>query len=225
MDRDLTREEIRVLACLVEKAATTPEQYPLSINALVQACNQKSNRDPVMSLAEADVRAAVTSLTRRGLVRQASSYGGRVNRFEHRLARGPGSVLDVTPEELAILCVLMLRGPQTPGELRGRTQRLASFADTDAVESTLEGLAERGEGGPLAHRLARAPGKREVRYRHCLGAVADREPEGEAELAAEFEPERLTSRGGSLEARVAALEAAVAELRAQLGLNEDGDDA
>jgi len=220
MDRDLDREELRVLGCLIEKEATTPDQYPLSINALVQACNQKSNRDPVMSLAEADVRSAVTSLTRRGLVRQASSYGGRVNRFEHRLARGPASALDVTPEGLAILCVLMLRGPQTPGELRSRTQRLAPFADTDAIEATLSDLSARADGA-LVERMAREPGKREARYRHRLGALGepaatDATAPASSEPAPGGGPAPASGPSATLESRVAALEEAVAELRARL---------
>lgn len=211
MDRDLVADELRVLGCLVEKEASTPEQYPLSINALLQACNQKSNRDPVMVLSEADVRAAVTGLTRRGLVRQASAYGGRVNRFEHRLGRGSGSALNATPEQRALLCLLLLRGPQTAGELRSRAQRLAGPADIGAVEATLSALAGH-EAGPLVERMAREAGKREARYRHCLGGAdhavptaATTRPAGDGASSAQ-----------TLEARIAALERAVAELRARL---------
>lgn len=213
MDRDLVAEELRVLGCLVEKEASTPEQYPLSINSLVQACNQKSNRDPVMALSEADVRAAVTGLTRRGLVRQASAYGGRVNRFEHRLGRGPGSALNATPEQLALLCLLLLRGPQTAGELRSRAQRLAGPADIGAVEATLSALAGH-EAGPLVERMAREAGKRESRYRHCLGGA-----DHAAAIAAATPPAGAgdgASSAQTLESRIAALERAVAELRARL---------
>ncbi len=171
MDRDLTAVELRVLGCLLEKEATTPDQYPLSINGLVTAANQKSNRDPVMALAEADVREAVTALTRRGLVRQASSGGGRVSKFEHRLGRAPGSVLKAPPAQLAVLALLLLRGPQTPGELRNRAQRMVAFADIDAVESTLQTLAAH-EDGALVECLPREPGKRESRWAHRLGSEA-----------------------------------------------------
>lgn len=213
MDRDLVAEELRVLGCLVEKEASTPEQYPLSINSLVQACNQKSNRDPVMALSEADVRAAVTGLTRRGLVRQASAYGGRVNRFEHRLGRGPGSALNATPEQLALLCLLLLRGPQTAGELRSRAQRLAGPADIGAVEATLSALAGH-EAGPLVERMAREAGKRESRYRHCLGGADHAAPIAEATGPAGAGDGASSAQ--TLESRIAALERAVAELRARL---------
>lgn len=212
MDRDLTPVEQRVLGCLVEKAMTTPEQYPLSINALVQAANQKSNRDPVMALPEADVREAVTALTRRGLVRQAATYGGRVSKFEHRLAPGAGSPLHASPEQLALLGLLLLRGPQTPGELRSRSQRMAGFADTAAVESGLLELAEH-EQGSLVECLAREPGKRESRWRHCLGE-SDEAVAAPAALA-EDSPAPVSTDAG-LEARVRALEAEVEALRARL---------
>ena len=225
MERDLSPEEVRVLGCLVEKEATTPEQYPLSINALVQACNQKSNRDPVLDLPEADVREAVTGLTRRGLVRQAATYGGRVSKFEHRLGRGPGSPLNATAEQLALLSLLMVRGPQTPGELRARAQRMAEFPDTETVERALAELAEH-EAGPLVERLAREPGKRESRYRHCLAAAGDDASAGAAPAAAApaampgtQEPAGATD---SLELRVAELERAVEDLRARLDAADAG---
>jgi uncharacterized protein YceH (UPF0502 family) len=220
MERDLTAVEIRVLGCLLEKEATTPDQYPLSINGLVTAANQKSNRDPVMALPEADVREAVTGLTRRGLVRQATSYGGRVSKFEHRLGRGPGSPLQAPPEQLAVLALLFLRGPQTPGELRSRAQRMVAFDGIDAVEATLQTLAAH-EDGPLVECLPREPGKRESRWMHRLGA-------GDAEPA----PATTTATGpgadagddaspsapdtADLEQRVARLERIVAELSARL---------
>lgn len=219
MERDLTETECRVLGCLLEKAAATPDQYPLSINALVQACNQKSNREPVMQLDEGDVRATVTDLTRRGLVRQASAYGGRVSRFEHRLAPGPGSPLNASPEQRAVLCLLLLRGPQTAGELRARGQRLADFADVAAVERALAELLE-WDDGPLVECLPREPGRRESRWRHCLGG------EGTPVASLVHSPAQPASvaepaTGGDLEARVAALESAVAELRRRLDAYEE----
>lgn len=220
MDQDLSEEELRVLASLVEKAATTPDQYPLSINGLVQASNQKSNRDPVMALGDADVREAITSLTRRRLVRQTASSGSRVSRFEHRLGRGPGSPLNASPEQLAVLGLLMLRGPQTPGELRTRAHRLAAFADIETVEATLTSLAEHTQG-VLVERLPREPGKREYRYRHCL-AAKESGVAGVAAAAAPAVPEPTTAADGeSLEARVAVLEQEVAELR--MRFDEAGD--
>ncbi|MDZ7749395.1 MAG: YceH family protein [Halofilum sp. (in: g-proteobacteria)] len=227
MDRDLTAVEIRVLGCLLEKEATTPDQYPLSINGLVTAANQKSNRVPVMALPEADVREAVTALTRRSLVRQSSS-GGRVSRFEHRLGRGPGSALQAPPAQLAVLALLFLRGPQTPGELRSRAQRMAAFDDIDAVESTLQTLAAHADGA-LVECLPREPGKRESRWMHCLGeadsapapaaTAPDPAPESAPRSAPGPEPSRVAD---DLEQRVARLERIVADLSARLG-DDDTD--
>ena len=219
MDWNLSPEELRVLGCLVEKEATTPEQYPLSVNALRNACNQKSSRDPVMDLSESSVREAISSLTRRGLVKTASGYGGRVSRFAHRFGT-EASGLALSPEQVAVLCVLFLRGAQTPGELRARTRRIHEFADTAAVEDTLAGLAQHAEG-PLVRRLAREPGKREHRYVHCLGAVAEEtDPE-----PAVSEPPSSTAPdhpAGDLEARVTALEEALRAIEARLDRLADG---
>ncbi len=209
---DLPAEEVRVLGALVEKGATTPDQYPLSINALVQACNQKSAREPVMNLAEGDVRAAVAALTQKGLVRQASTTG-RVSRFEHRLGDKPGTALRLADESLAVLCVLMLCGAQTPGQIRGRAQRLAALDSVDAVEAALNHLAQHADG-PLAERLPREPGKREHRWRHCLG----RGDEPGASAATEVSAQGSLGDTGSddLEARVAELERVVEQLQAWL---------
>ncbi|MGD8709521.1 MAG: DUF480 domain-containing protein [Ectothiorhodospiraceae bacterium] len=210
MDRDLTADELRALGCLVEKEATTPDQYPLSINALTAACNQKSNRDPVMSIAEADVRIAVNGLIRRGLARHASGYSGRVSKFEHRIGEGSSNPLKLPQDQLAVLSLLLLRGAQTPGELRARGQRLAEFPDIAAVEAALSGL-ETHESGPLVVQLPREPGKRETRYMHCLGeteATASAAPEPAASVT---EP---PANQDPLEARVEALEREVSRLRA-----------
>ncbi len=212
---DLGPQEVRVLASLVEKGATTPDQYPLSINALVQACNQKSAREPVMRLAEGDVRSAVAALTQRGLVRQAPT-GGRVSRFEHRLGDKPGTALRLAPEPLAVLCVLMLCGAQTPGQIRGRAQRLAALDSVEAVEAALSALAAHDDG-PLAERLPREAGKREHRWRHCLGP-ADRAaaaPSGEAHAGASDGGDG-GDQAGDLEARVAELERVVEQLQTWL---------
>lgn len=215
MDRDLSPEELRVLGSLVEKEATTPEQYPLSVNAVRSACNQKSSRDPVMALDESDVRAAIGSLTRRGLVRTASGYGGRVSKFAHRFG-AQGSGLELGADQIAVLCVLFLRGAQTPGELRARTQRVHAFSDTAAVEATLTALEQHPEG-PLVRSLPREPGKREHRYVHCFGATPDASSDvpsaGDASdlfTPPASEPARTgPAATGELESRVNALEEAL----------------
>jgi uncharacterized protein YceH (UPF0502 family) len=225
MEWNLSPEELRVLGSLVEKAATTPEQYPLSVNALRNACNQKSSRDPVVELDESSVREAITSLTRRGLVKMGSGYGGRVSKFAHRFGEA-ASGLELDADQVAVLCVLFLRGPQTPGELRARTQRLHEFDDTAAVEAVLDRLEQHAEG-PLVRRLERQPGKREHRYAHCFGAQSG---ESEAEAAAtDSSPAPVPaphSSAGDLGARVDALERELREVREQLDrLTRDIEDA
>ncbi len=161
----LPPEEIRVLGCLVEKQLTTPQQYPLTLNALTLACNQSSNREPVLSLSERTVEAAVTSAKARGLVRFVHpSHGRSAIRFRHIV----DEVLVLEPRPLALLAVLMLRGPQTPGELRVRTERMAAFDSLRQVEDDLEELA--GRPVPLVVRLARQPGHKEERFTHLLGS-------------------------------------------------------
>ena len=155
--------EARVLGCLVEKEITTPDQYPLSLNALVNACNQKSNRDPVLALDEATVQATLDGLGRRHLVLERSGFGSRVLKYRHRLCNGDHNPLQLAPRELAVLCELLLRGPQTPGELKARVQRLAPFADADEVEATLAALAARPDG-PFVVRLPRQIGARDARW-------------------------------------------------------------
>ena len=155
--------EARVLGCLVEKEITTPDQYPLSLNALVNACNQKSNRDPVLELDEATVQATLDGLGRRHLVLERSGFGSRVLKYRHRLCNGDHNPLQFSPQELAIVCELLLRGPQTPGELKARVQRMAPFADAGAVEATLAGLKARPDG-PFVVRLPRQSGARDARW-------------------------------------------------------------
>jgi uncharacterized protein YceH (UPF0502 family) len=162
--------EIRVVACLVEKQRTTPDHYPLSLNTLRLACNQSTNRDPVVAYDEATVSEALRRTALRGWTRLASGAGSRARKYRHLL----GEALDADPAELALLAVLMLRGPQTPGELKTRTERLQPFEDLAAVHGTLERLAERG----YAVRLERRPGQREDRYEQLLGG------EGEDDIAA-----------------------------------------
>ena len=162
----LNEIEARVLGCLVEKEITTPEYYPLSLNALVNACNQKSNRDPHMNLAENGVQQALRGLHAHGLARSASTES-RVAKYEHRLA----DTFNFTRPETAILCELLLRGPQTTGELRSRAERMHPFEDLTLVQSTLKHLAEREP--PLVVLLPRQPGTKEARYAHLLGGPVE----------------------------------------------------
>ena len=163
---ELTAEQVRVLGCLAEKEVTTPDGYPLSTNALVLACNQRSSRDPVVDYGEDTVNATLIALRERGLVRTSRGEGSRVYKHAHQLRE----VLDLDPAELAVLSVLMLRGAQTAGELRTRTDRQQAFSSLGEVEETLERLA--GREPPLAVQLPREPGRREARWRHLLGAAS-----------------------------------------------------
>jgi uncharacterized protein len=164
LDILLSDVEVRVLGSLVEKDITTPDYYPLSLNALINACNQKNNRDPVMNLDEDSVRQAVSSLGDKRLAGPAGGADSRVTKYEHRLQE----VFNFDRREVAVLCVMLLRGPQTPGELRGRTERMYKFGDLDEVESTLQRLAEREP--PLVKMLPRQPGTKEARYVHLFSA-------------------------------------------------------
>jgi uncharacterized protein len=190
--------EIRVLGCLLEKQRTTPDQYPLSLNALRLACNQSTNRDPVVDYDEPTVLQAVRRLSERGWVRLASGPGSRASKYRQLF----DEALHLDGEEAALLAVLMLRGPQTPGELKSRTERLHRFGSVPEVEEALGRLIDR----EYAARLPRRPGQKEERYAQLIG--------GEAPAEA---PEPPASDGSSLEARVARLEAEVAELRERLG--------
>lgn len=208
--------EARVIGCLIEKEICTPDQYPLSLNALVNACNQKSNREPVLELSELDIRAVIDELVRRRLVVNTAGFNARVPRYQHRFCNTEFGELKFDAQELGILCELLLRGPQTPGELRSRTNRLCNFDDVTQVEAVLTRLAEQG---PYVVRLPREPGKRESRYAHLFGgeidvqALAEAMPTGGyASPAAdrlsqlEQEVETLTSRLEALEARLVQLE-------------------
>jgi uncharacterized protein len=207
MSLELTSTEVRVLGALVEKEITTPEYYPLSLNALVNACNQKSNREPVMTLEEESVRKALRSLTDQSLVRSASG-DSRVPKFEHRL----NELYNFHRHEIAVLDVLMLRGPQTPGELRTRAERMYAFEDLEAVHSALNLLMRREP--PLVRVLARQPGTKESRFMHLLsGDVAL-----EAQSAGPAEPLEAASDVLSTRdrERIEQLETEVAELRREL---------
>jgi uncharacterized protein len=205
----LTEVECRVLGSLIEKEITTPEYYPLSLNALVNACNQKSNRDPVMNLDEAAVRQALHSLDGQSLVRSVSASDSRVTKYEHRLQEA----FNFYRHEVAILCVLLLRGPQTPGELRGRAERMHPFDDLSAVQSSLQHLMKREP--PLVKVLPRQPGAKESRYAHLLsGDVAGFEPKADPDASvATHSPDR--DRIGRLEEELASLHNEVAGLKQQ----------
>ena len=167
MDIRLSDTEARVLGALIEKDITTPDYYPLSLNALVNACNQKNNREPVMNLSEEEVRAALSGLQDHRLAGPARGADSRVTKYEHRIQE----VFNFTRPETAVLCVLLLRGPQTPGELRGRTERMFQFEHLDDVQSTLQRLIERDP--PLVKMLPRQPGTKESRYAHLLSGDID----------------------------------------------------
>ena len=202
----LNAVEARVLGALIEKDITTPDYYPLSLNALVNACNQKNNREPVMNLNEEAVRAALTTLQEKRLARPTSSADSRVTKYEHRSQE----VFNFTRAETAVFCVLLLRGPQTPGELRGRGERMHRFEHLDEVQSTLQRLMQREP--PLVTMLARQPGTKESRYAHLLcGEVAD------AVVAPAPTPSSVGSSVGSNEdERVQRLEGELAELRQEI---------
>ncbi|AMV71777.1 hypothetical protein DBW_1415 [Desulfuromonas sp. DDH964] len=203
MTTTLNASEERVLGALIEKELTTPEYYPLSLNSLTNACNQKSNRDPVLALAETDVVRALDGLRFKGLALQ-SGDGGRVPKYAHSAS----AKLHLDPAELAVLCELLLRGPQTLGELRTRCERMHPFADLAAVEEVLGELAGREE--PLAVKLPRQPGRKESRFAQLLGAP----PEPTTEPVVPEEPATRQVRGE--DERIAALEAEVARLAAEL---------
>lgn len=202
----LSPAEARIIGCLLEKQVTTPEQYPLSLNAVVSACNQKTNREPVMSLSDAEVQDLLDVLVKRHYLRNVSGFGNRVTKYEQRFCNSEFGNLRLSSGETALVTTLLLRGAQTPGELRMRAARMHEFADVPEVEKTLEALAAR-EDGPFVVRLPREPGKRESRYMHLFSGKTALE-------ATDVESEALPSE--DLAARVAALESEVAELKQRL---------
>lgn len=208
MKTKLTPLELRVIGVLIEKEITTPDQYPLSLNALTNGCNQKSNREPVMDLSESVVQETVDGLIKKYLVRSHSGFGSRVNKYQHRFCNTDFGELKLSPQELAVMCELMLRGPQTPGELRGRAERMAKFTDVDQVERVLNHLMEREE--PLVARLPRQPGKRESRFAHLIG---DETFEIDDYIAG---PEATTPASSPRNDRIEVLERTVADLQAQV---------
>jgi uncharacterized protein YceH (UPF0502 family) len=220
----LSPHQLRVLGSLIEKEITTPENYPLSLNALLNACNQRSSRDPVLDLTEEEVRQALHSLEDLGFVTPVRD--ARVPKYEHRIR----TVLNLRRDETAALCLLMLRGPQTPGELRSRADRLYTFDDLGAVQSTLERLAARTATdeagnqttGPLTAILPRQPGSREARYAHLLGAPPDLSVPQHGRPEASTSTSSTTQRIVQLEAEVATLIAALQTLKDRVDRLESG---
>ncbi len=209
----LTEIEVRVLGSLVEKDITTPDYYPLSLNALVNACNQKNNRDPVMTLGEDAVSDALATLEEKRLAGPASGADSRVTKYEHRLQE----VFNFDRREIAVLCVLLLRGPQTPGELRGRTERMYHFEALDDVVSSLDRLSQRQP--PLVAILPRQPGTKESRYLHLFCGDAAAATDGDLARASARAPDRANpaaDRFSELENEVAELRREVAEIQQQL---------
>jgi uncharacterized protein YceH (UPF0502 family) len=208
--------EIRVLGCLIEKQRTTPDAYPLTLNGLRLACNQSTNRDPVVDYGEPEIRAALERLARRRFVRLASGHTTRATKYRHLL----DDTLSLSDADLALLGVLMLRGPQTPGELKQRTERLHRFADLAAIEQGLGALAQRD----LVQQLDRRPGQKEERYRHLMAADDEDAPEPSPEspvpspqAAPAPSSDPLVDRVDALEQQVSQLRSELADLREQLG--------
>ncbi|MEZ5308354.1 MAG: YceH family protein [Pyrinomonadaceae bacterium] len=202
MRPEINEIEARILGCLIEKEATTPDNYPLTVNSLMLACNQKTNRWPVVDYDESTVTDALDSLRDKNLVYLAYSGGSRVAKYKHLLPK----ILDLRFPETALMCVLMLRGPQTPGEIKGRTGRIYSFASLDQVEETLGELEKKDE--PLVVNLGRQPGQKEARYAHLLCGELD-----PADFGQQVAPSGGNARIASLEEEVATLKTSLEELR------------
>jgi uncharacterized protein YceH (UPF0502 family) len=210
MPIELTPHEARVIGCLIEKQIATPDQYPLSLNALVNACNQKSNRHPVLELDEREVQAVVDGLMKRQLVLEKSGFGSRVPKYQHLFCNTQFGSLKFSPQGTAIVCELLLRGPQTPGELRTHAARLAPLHEVSEVEAELEDLMTRPDG-PFVAKLTREPGRRESRYMQLFG--------GEALPPVDYAPATVSvgaAAAPGVSERLAALEAEVAAVRREL---------
>ncbi|AOR65056.1 YceH family protein [Pectobacterium wasabiae] len=207
MKYQLDAREARVIGCMLEKQITTPDQYPMSLNGITTACNQKTNREPVMELSESEVQQTLDLLVKKHFLRTLSGFGNRVVKYEHRFCNSEFGDLKLSPAEVALVTTLLLRGSQTPGELRTRAARLYDFSDVGEAESTLEQL-QRRDDGPFVVRLAREAGKRESRYQHLFS--------GEVSDIAAPEEESASDNSPPLTERVEALEKEVAELKRQL---------
>ena len=208
MKMALSAQALRVIGCLLEKQVTTPDQYPLSLNGVVTACNQKSNREPVMNLSEMEVQSQLDELVKKHLATSNNGFGQRVSKYEQRFCNSAFGNLQLNSAEVAVLTLLFLRGAQTPGELRTRSGRLHEFSDMNEVEQTLNGLITRDDG-PMVVRLAREPGKRESRYMHLFGGDVAEAPAASAD---EMDSEDLVSRVVHLEQQVAQLQSQLEQL-------------
>jgi uncharacterized protein YceH (UPF0502 family) len=214
---ELTPIEARVIGCLIEKQITTPDQYPLSLNALVNACNQKSNRDPVLELEERIVQQTIDDLGRKHFVVEKSGFGSRVPKYQHRFCNTEYGTLKLDPQELAIVCELLVRGPQTPGELRTRAARMAPLGDVSEVEAALTRLSHR-EDGPFVTQLAREPGRRDSRWAHLFsgpveGGGAERRPGDERADAGRAAGGHAAATAGELRSPIATPETAFPDMR------------
>lgn len=210
----LTAQQCRLIGALIEKEITTPEQYPLTLNGLTIACNQKSNREPVMSLTETAVQIVLDELSAKHLISEQNSHHSRVVKYKHRFCNTEFGNLQLSQQQLAIICVLLLRGPQTPGELRTRTNRLADFSSVTQVEAVLQQLAADGDD-KMVQKLAREPGKRESRYRHLFSDLTELVASSATAMTIEQEVDSQL-RLETLEQQVEVLTQQVTELKAQL---------
>ena len=216
MNIELTLNEARILGCLMEKSVVTPEQYPLTLNSLTLACNQKSSRDPVLSLEQGTVQHTARQLENKHLLSSDENFNGRVVKFTQRLCNTPFAEFQFTDQEFAVICLLLLRGRQTPGELRSRSGRLFVFGDNQAVADTLQGLMDR-DAGPLVARLPRTPGRQDSEYMHLFFGPIESAPaviESRSSSAVDSSrPDRIAL----LESRVGVLEQELLELKQILG--------
>jgi uncharacterized protein YceH (UPF0502 family) len=215
----LTDNEARVIGCLIEKSVVTPDQYPLTLNALTNACNQKSSREPVMNLTQGEVQHTIRDLETKHLVRTDENFKSRTEKYVQRFCNTRYSDFHFDDAQLAIVCLLLLRGPQTPGEIRSRSGRLHSFADNSEVVAALTALIER-DGEPLLVKLPRTPGRKDSEYMHLFSGPVDIEAFADRS-AAERRPASPRSNVADLEERVERLEAELAELKEQLGVGND----
>jgi len=215
----LEQNELRIIGCLIEKSLTTPDHYPLSLNALTNACNQKSNRDPVLTLSEFEVQESLDTLIEKRLLMSHSDKGSRVYKYRHRFCNTEFSELQLSAQELGIICVLFLRGPQTPGELRTRSNRLCHFDNVLETETVLNEM-QNTDKGPYVTRLPREPGKRESRFTHCFTKDSDTSSNIHSQDdSTNTESDKQLSHNGRisvLEEQVELMQLEIQELREQL---------
>jgi len=217
---NLSDKEARIIGCLIEKSVITPDLYPLTLNALTNACNQKSSRDPVMNLTQGEVQHTIRDLEAKHLVRTDENFKSRTEKYIQRFCNTRYSDLQFSAAQLAIVCLLLLRGPQTPGELRARSGRLHAFADNSEVVAVLQSLMQR-DGEPMVVKLPRTPGRKDSEYMHLFSGPVDMA--AYASRAPAERPAASADRAGSadLAERVSRLEAEFADLKRQLGIDDD----